>query len=265
MMDKKILELKGLKQYFSINRKNIVKAVDDVSFSINKGEFFALVGESGSGKSTISRSIVGIYKITDGEIIYNGINIADSKVYKKEKNNISKSIQLIFQDTTSSLNSRMTIESIIAEPLIIQKSYKNKKEILNKVNEMLKLVGLDTSYAKKYPYDCSGGQRQRINIARALITNPDFIIADEPIASLDISMQLEIIEIFKKLKRERNLTCLFISHDLAMVRYISDRIGVLRKGKLIEVGTTEEIYIKPQHEYTKSLIGSILKPYSKSE
>lgn len=265
MNSTEMLVVKGLKQYFPINKNHVLKAVDDVSFTINRGEFFALVGESGSGKSTIARSIAGINKITNGEIIYNGINIANPKVYKKEKKKIAKTMQLIFQDTTSSLNSRMTIGDIIAEPLVIQKTYKDKKEIVGKVIEMLELVGLDKSCVDKYPYDFSGGQRQRINIARALIIDPDFIIADEPIASLDVSMQLEIIEIFKKLKRERNLTCLFISHDLSMVRYISDRIGVLRKGKLVEVGTIESIYENPKNEYTNILISSILKSYIKRE
>ncbi|MBB6622349.1 ATP-binding cassette domain-containing protein [Clostridium gasigenes] len=257
-MDKeKILEVKNLKQYFHLDKNHIIKAVDDISFEIYKGEIFGLVGESGAGKSTVGRSIIKINKSTAGEIIYKGKNIANNLVYKKEKKSINKTMQFIFQDSTSALNERMTIGEIIGEPLKIQGLYKNKEEKMNKVYEMLELVGLDKSYASKYPSEFSGGQRQRVGIARALSMNPDFIIADEPIASLDVSMQAQIVNLFKKLKKEKELTCLFITHDLSMVRYISDRIGVMYRGKLVELAEAKELYEMPLHPYTKSLLQSI--------
>lgn len=256
MIREKILEIKDLKQYFRLNKNKVIKAVDGISFDIYQGEVLGLVGESGSGKSTLGKSIVGINKITDGHIIYEGIYISKNKKVQKEL--ISDSVQFIFQDSTSSLNSRMTIGNIIAEPLKIRKS--NKSDRIKKVYEMMELVGLDKDFINKYPYDFSGGQRQRVAIARALSTNPKFIIADEPIASLDVSMQAQIINLFKRLKNSGKLTCLFISHDLSMVRYISDRIAVIYKGKLVEIAETEELYKNPIHPYTKSLLESILEP-----
>lgn len=255
MSREKLLEIINVKQYFEINRNKFIKALDDVSINIYKGEFLGLVGESGSGKSTLGKSIVGVNKLTSGKILYDGIDIS---IKKNQKKIISENIQFIFQDSTSSLNSRMTIGKIIEEPLKFKKVYRNKEDRLQKVYDMLKLVGLDESYINKYPYDFSGGQRQRVNIARALSTNPSFIIADEPIASLDISMQAQIINLFKSLKEKMNLTCLFISHDLAMLRYISDRIAVIYNGKIVEIAETEELYSNPIHPYTKELITSIL-------
>lgn len=255
MSREKLLEIINVKQYFEINRNNFIKALDDVSINIYKGEFLGLVGESGSGKSTLGKSIVGVNKLTSGKILYDGIDIS---IKKNQKKIISENIQFIFQDSTSSLNSRMTIGKIIEEQLKFKKVYRNKEDRVQKVYDMLKLVGLDESYINKYPYDFSGGQRQRVNIARALSTNPSFIIADEPIASLDISMQAQIINLFKSLKEKMNLTCLFISHDLAMLRYISDRIAVIYNGKIVEIAETEELYSNPIHPYTKELITSIL-------
>ena len=255
MSREKLLEIINVKQYFEINRNNFIKALDDVSINIYKGEFLELVGESGSGKSTLGKSIVGVNKLTSGKILYDGIDIS---IKKNQKKIISENIQFIFQDSTSSLNSRMTIGKIIEEPLKFKKVYRNKEDRVQKVYDMLKLVGIDESYINKYPYDFSGGQRQRVNIARALSTNPSFIIADEPIASLDISMQAQIINLFKSLKEKMNLTCLFISHDLAMLRYISDRIAVIYNGKIVEIAETEELYSNPIHPYTKELITSIL-------
>ena len=260
MNREKILEIKNLKQYFKIDRKNIIKAVNDISFSIYEGEFLGLVGESGSGKSTIGRSIVGINRVTSGEVIFKGKNIANKKIYRQERKTINKDIQFIFQDSVSSLNSRMTIGEIIGEPLKIQKLCKSKKERETKVLELMNLVGLDEDYFNKYPYDFSGGQRQRIGIARALAVEPKIIIADEPIASLDVSMQGKIINLFRKLKKEKNLTCLFIAHDLSMVGYISDRIAVMKNGKILEIAPSKELYENPIHPYTKSLIASIPKP-----
>ncbi|SCK04019.1 Glutathione import ATP-binding protein GsiA [uncultured Clostridium sp.] len=258
MKNKKVLEIKRLKQYFRLNKNKIIKAIDDISIEIHEGEVLGLVGESGCGKSTLGKSIVGINKITSGEIIYKGIDISANR--KLQKRIVSDNIQFIFQDSTSSLNSRMTIGEIIAEPLNIKKIYKDKKDRDKRVYEMMKLVGLDKDFINKYPYDFSGGQRQRVAIARALSINPEFIIADEPIASLDVSMQAQVINLFKELKNKGNFTCLFISHDLSMVRYISDRIAVIYNGKIVELAETEELYNNPIHPYTKSLLDSILIP-----
>ncbi|MEF9990721.1 MAG: ATP-binding cassette domain-containing protein [Romboutsia sp.] len=253
----KLLEVKKLNKIFNLNKKTSIKAIDNISFEIYKGEIFGLVGESGSGKSTIGKTIMNLYTATSGEIIYRGKCISDKKVYKKEKSNINKNMQIIFQDSTSALNPRMTVGEIIGEPLKIQKIYKDKEERISKVKEMLDLVGLDNSYIDKYPSDFSGGQRQRIGIARALSINPEFIIADEPIASLDVSIQAQIVNLFKKLQKEREMTCLFIAHDLAMVRHISDRIGVMYNGRLVELASAKDLYTNPIHPYTKSLLSAI--------
>ncbi|MBC5625528.1 ABC transporter ATP-binding protein [Clostridium sp. NSJ-49] len=259
MNKEKLLEIKNLKQYFTLNNNKIIKAIDDVSLDIYKGEFLGLIGESGSGKSTLGKSIVGINKITGGEIKYDGITISDKKSKRIKREIISKKIQFIFQDSTSCLNSRMTVKDIIEEPMKLQKLYKSKKEREKVVYDLLDVVGLDRSSINKYPYDLSGGQRQRVGIARAISTKPEFIIADEPIASLDVSMQAQIINLFKKIKKNNNLTFLFISHDLSMVRYISDRIAVIYKGKIVEVASTDELYSNPIHPYTKMLIAANLQ------
>ena len=259
MNKEKLLEIKSLKQYFTLNNNKIIKAIDDISLDIYKGEFLGLIGESGSGKSTLGKSIVGINKITGGEIKYDGITISDKKSKRINREIISKKIQFIFQDSTSCLNSRMTLKDIIEEPMKLQKLYKSKKEREKVVYDLLDVVGLDRSSINKYPYDLSGGQRQRVGIARAISTKPEFIIADEPIASLDVSMQAQIINLFKKIKKNNNLTFLFISHDLSMVRYISDRIAVIYKGKIVEVAPTDELYSNPIHPYTKMLIAANLQ------
>lgn len=265
MNKEKILEIKNLKQYFHLDKSTTVKAIDDISFDIYKGEIFGLVGESGSGKSTTGKTIIKLHEPTGGEVIYKGNCISDKKAYKFVKKDVNKSMQIIFQDSTSSLNPRMTIGDIISEPLKIQGVC--KAERLEKVYEMLNLVGLERSYANKYPSDFSGGQRQRIGIARALSVDPEFIIADEPIASLDVSIQAQIVNLFKKLQQEKNLTCLFIAHDLSMVRHISDRIGVMHNGKLVELASSSELYNNPIHPYTQSLLSAIPIPdprYAKS-
>ena len=259
MNREKLLEIKNLKQYFTLNNKKIVKAIYDVSLDIYKGEFLGVIGESGSGKSTLGKSIVGINSITDGEIKYNGITISGKKLKKTQREIISKKIQFIFQDSTSSLNSRMTVKNIIEEPMRLQKLYSSKAEREKVIYDLLEVVGLDRSSINKYPYDLSGGQRQRVAIARAISTKPECIIADEPIASLDVSMQAQIINLFKKLKTNKNLTFIFISHDLSMVRYISDRIAVIYKGKIVEVAPTDELYSNPIHPYTKMLLNSDLQ------
>ncbi|WP_037373254.1 dipeptide ABC transporter ATP-binding protein, partial [Anaerovorax odorimutans] len=211
----KLVDIKNLKMYFELDKHNITKAVNDVSLEIYKGEILGLIGKSGCGKSTLARCIMEIYKPTAGEILYYG----DNK-------------QIIFQDSMSALNSRMTIEEIIAEPLRIKKIYKNKKELKDKVYSLMKQVELDVGLAERYPYDVSGGQRQRAAIARAISLDPDLIVADEPISSLDVSIQAQIVHLFKKLQKERNLTILFIAHDLPMVRHISDRILSMENGRL---------------------------------
>lgn len=260
MNKEKILEIKNLSQHFKLDKNTVVKAVDNITFEIYKGEIFGLVGESGSGKSTLGRSIIKLHEPTSGEIIYKGNKISDKKIYKKEKKLLKKNMQIIFQDSTSALNPRMTVGDIISEPLKIQGIYNNKEEQLNKVYEMMSLVGLDKSYINRYPTEFSGGQRQRIGIARALYINPEFIIADEPIASLDVSIQAQIVNLFKKLQKKKELTCLFIAHDLSMVRHISDRIGVMYNGKLVELAQANELYNNPIHPYTKSLLSAIPVP-----
>jgi oligopeptide transport system ATP-binding protein len=260
MKVEKLLEVKNLKHYFKLDRNTVIKAVNDISFDIYQGEIFGLVGESGSGKSTTGRSIINIYQPTGGDVYYKGKQISDPHVYKKEKTYINRNMQIVFQDSTSSFNSRMTIGEIIEEPLIIQKIYRKKADRMEKVSELLNLVGLDISCRDHYPYEVSGGQRQRVAIARALSLDPEFIIADEPIASMDASIQAQIINIFKRLQKERGLTCLFISHDLAMVRYVCDRVGVMYHGKIVELAETKELYQNPIHLYTQSLLSSILVP-----
>ena len=260
MKSEKLVEVKNLKKYFKLDRNTVIKAVDDISFDIYKGEIFGLVGESGSGKSTTGRNISSIYKPTDGEIFYRGKLISNPKIYRREERIINKSLQIIFQDSTSALNPRMKIKEIIGEPLVIQKVFRKKEDRMKKIYDLMELVGLDKSYSDKYPYECSGGQRQRVGIARALSLDPEFIIADEPIASLDASIQAQIINLFKKLQKEKDLTCLFISHDLAMIKYVCNRVGVMYNGKIVELAETKELYSNPIHPYTKILLSSMLIP-----
>ncbi|MBP2057388.1 oligopeptide transport system ATP-binding protein [Lactobacillus colini] len=255
---KKILEVKHLKQYFKSGRST-VKAVDDVSFQIYEGETFGLVGESGSGKTTTGRSILQLYKPTAGEIIFEGQDI--SKLTKrKDQLRFRRNAQMIFQDPYASLNPRMTVEDIIAEGLDIHGLVKNKQERRQRVEELLEVVGLDKRHASRFPHEFSGGQRQRIGIARALAVQPKFIVADEPISALDVSIQAQVVNLMKELQEKRGLTYLFIAHDLSMVKFISDRIGVMHFGKLLEVGPADDVYNKPLHNYTKSLISAVPIP-----
>lgn len=255
---KKILEVKHLKQYFK-NGRNVTKAVDDVSFNIYEGETFGLVGESGSGKTTTGRSILQLYKPTSGKVIFEGKNVADLKS-RADKLAFTRDAQMIFQDPYASLNPRMTVEDIIAEGLDIHHLVKNKDERTERVEELLETVGLNASHASRFPHEFSGGQRQRIGIARALAVEPKFIVADEPIPALDVSIQAQVVNLMIELQKKRGLTYLFIAHDLSMVKFISDRIGVMHYGKLLEVGPADDVYDRPLHDYTKSLISAVPIP-----
>ena len=255
---KKILEVKHLKQYFK-NGRNVTKAVDDVSFDIYEGETFGLVGESGSGKTTTGRSILQLYKPTSGEVIFGGKNVENLKS-RADKLAFTRDAQMIFQDPYASLNPRMTVEDIIAEGLDIHHLVKDKAERSKRVEELLETVGLNESHASRFPHEFSGGQRQRIGIARALAVEPKFIVADEPISALDVSIQAQVVNLMIELQKKRGLTYLFIAHDLSMVKFISDRIGVMHYGKLLEVGPAEDVYDRPLHDYTKSLISAVPIP-----
>ena len=257
---KKLLEVKNLSQHFKLDRKTTVKAVDNVSFHIYEGETFGLVGESGSGKSTTGRSIIRLYDPTSGEIIFDGKNISEKKLKKSDRVHLNKNMQMIFQDPMACLNPRMTVGDIIAEGLDIHGICKSKEERTQRVYELLRTVGLNEQHASGYPHEFSGGQRQRIGIARALAIEPKFIIADEPISALDVSIQAQVVNLLRKLQKENGLTYLFIAHDLSMVKYISDRIGVMNKGKLVELATADELYENPLHPYTKSLLSAIPLP-----
>ena len=255
---KKILEVKHLKQYFK-NGRNVTKAVDDVSFDIYEGETFGLVGESGSGKTTTGRSILQLYKPTSGEVIFGGKNVENLKS-RADKLSFTRDAQMIFQDPYASLNPRMTVEDIIAEGLDIHHLVKDKAERSKRVEELLETVGLNESHASRFPHEFSGGQRQRIGIARALAVEPKFIVADEPISALDVSIQAQVVNLMIDLQKKRGLTYLFIAHDLSMVKFISDRIGVMHYGKLLEVGPADDVYDRPLHDYTKSLISAVPIP-----
>lgn len=257
-MKKKLLEVKNLKQYFGTSKEPI-KAVDGISFDVFEGETLGLVGESGCGKSTTGRSIIRLYDITDGEILFNGKNV-NSYSSRKESMQFHREMQMIFQDPYASLNPRMTAGEIIAEGFEIHGLYKNKKERQQKIGELLESVGLNREHANRYAHEFSGGQRQRIGIARALSLNPSFIIADEPISALDVSIQAQVVNLLKQLQKERGLTYLFIAHDLSMVKYISDRIAVMYRGKILELGLADEIYNHPIHPYTKSLLSAVPQP-----
>ena len=260
-MDKQepILVVKDLKQHFKINRNFTVKAVDGISFEINPGETYGLVGESGSGKSTTGRSIIRLYKPTSGSIIFNGQDIS-GKMDKDALSNLRTNMQMIFQDPMACLNPRRKVLDIIAEGLDIHKAYNSIEERNEKVYQILELVGLSREHASRYPHQFSGGQRQRIGIARALIMNPSLIIADEAISALDVSIQAQVVNLMKKIQKKTNISYLFIAHDLSMVKYISNRIGVLHLGHLVETGTSEEIFNNPLHPYTKSLLSAIPHP-----
>ena len=260
---KKLVEVKHLKQYFG-TKKNVVKAIDDISFDIYEGETFGLVGESGSGKSTTGRALLRLYQPTDGEILFEGKDIA-TLTKGKELLEFRKEAQMIFQDPYASLDSRMKVRDIIAEGIDIHHLASTKEERNKMVDELLETVGLNREHANRYPHEFSGGQRQRIGIARALALNPKFIVCDEAISALDVSIQAQIVNLLKKLQKEKGLTYLFIAHDLSMVKYISDRIAVMYRGRIVEMGSAECVYTNPQHAYTKSLLSAIPLPDPREE
>lgn len=255
---KKLVELKNVSLTFNKGKKNEVKAIDNVSFDINEGEVFGLVGESGSGKTTVGRAILKLYDINEGEIIFNGETVSHLK--GKDLRTFRKDAQMIFQDPQASLNGRMKIRDIVAEGLDIHGLTASKAEREERVQELLDLVGLNKDHLTRYPHEFSGGQRQRIGIARALAVKPKFIIADEPISALDVSIQAQVVNLMQKLQHKRGLTYLFIAHDLSMVKYISDRIGVMHWGKMLEIGTSDDVYNHPIHPYTQSLLSAIPEP-----
>lgn len=259
MSDKPLLEVKNLKQYFKINNNFTIKAVDDISFYINKGETYGLVGESGSGKSTTGRSIIRLYKPSSGEVIFDNVVISGDMSNEKTKH-LRTNMQMIFQDPMASLNPRKKVIDTIAEGLDNFKYYADMQTRTEKVYSILDKVGLSREHAERYPHQFSGGQRQRIGIARALIMNPSLIIADEAISALDVSIQAQIVNLMKDIQEETNIAYLFIAHDLSMVKYISDRIGVLHLGHLVETGNKDDIFNNPIHPYTKSLLSAIPEP-----
>ena len=255
-----LIQVKNLKQYFDINmgwfKNKPLKAVDDVSFNINKGETLGLVGESGCGKTTVGRTILHLYKPTSGEVIYNGNPIKTKADIKKFREKAT----MVFQDPYSSLNPRMTVSDIIGEPLDVHKLYSNKKEREEKILELMDHVGLNSEHASRYAHEFSGGQRQRIGIARSLAVNPDFIVCDEPVSALDVSIQAQVINMFDELQDKLGLTYLFIAHDLLVVRHISDRIAVMYIGKMVELADAETIYTRPLHPYSQSLLSAVPVP-----
>ncbi len=255
-----LVEVKHLKEYFSINTglfsSKPLKAVDDVSFSIRRGETLGLVGESGCGKTTVGRTLLHLYKPTDGEIWFDGKQI----VTKKDIEEYRQKTAMVFQDPYSSLNPRMTVADIIGEPLDVHKMYSNEKERKERILELMAQVGLNSEHANRYAHEFSGGQRQRIGIARALSMKPQFVVCDEPVSALDVSIQAQVINMFDELQDKMGLTYLFIAHDLLVVRHISDRIAVMYLGKMVELADAREIYDHPLHPYTRSLMSAVPLP-----
>ena len=254
-----LLEVRDLKQHFPIRtgwgKPKMLKAVDGVSFTINKGETLGLVGESGCGKTTVGRSLLHLYTPTSGEVLFNGEQVTDKNITQ-----MRKKMQMVFQDPYSSLDPRMTVEDIIGEPLDIHKLYTNRKERREKILELMSLVGLNAEHATRYAHEFSGGQRQRIGIARALAVNPEFIVCDEPVSALDVSIQAQVINMFEDLQEKLGVAYLFIAHDLLVVRHISNRIAVMYLGKIVEIADADELSEAPQHPYTQSLLSAVPIP-----
>lgn len=255
-----LLDVRHLTHQFRITKNAVIRAVDDVSFQIRDGEIFGLVGESGSGKSTVARCVMNIYQPTSGHILFQDVDICDKKQFRAHRRELQRQRQLIFQDSTSSLNQRMKVADIIAEPMKIQHMTPPRGSYRAEAAFQLHYVGMDESYLDKYPSEMSGGQRQRVAIARALSMEPKLLVADEPIASLDVSIQAQIINLFQHLREEHGFSILFIAHDLAMVEYLCDRVGVMYQGKLVEVAPSEKLFANPLHPYTKVLLSAIPLP-----
>lgn len=257
MANEVLVQVKNLKKYFKVGKNATLKAVDNVSFDIKKGETLGLVGESGCGKTTCGRTVLGLYSATGGEVLFDGVDI--HKLDKKEKKEFTKRAQVIFQDPYASLNPRMTVGDIIGEGIDIHGIHTGQ-ERTDKIYELLGLVGLNKEHASRFPHEFSGGQRQRIGIARALAIEPEFIVCDEPISALDVSIQAQIVNLLIKLQRELGLTYLFIAHDLSMVKHISDRVGVMYLGTMVELASSHNLYEKPLHPYTQALLSAIPIP-----
>ena len=263
-----LLEVKNLKMYFPVSsgflfQRNLayIKAVDDVSFTVRRGETLGLVGESGCGKTTTGRCILQLYRPSAGQVIFDGKDLSNfPKFSSRQKRELRRQMQVIFQDPYSSLNPRMTAGNIIGEPLHVHKLVKNRAEYRERVAELLQNVGLNPYMADRFPHEFSGGQRQRIGVARALSVEPQFIVADEPVSALDVSIQAQIINLLEELQERFSLTYLFIAHDLSVVRHISDRVGVMYLGRLVEIADRNEIYLDPQHPYTKALLSAVPIP-----
>ncbi len=263
-MNETLLEVKDLARFFNIGSGLTLEAVNGVSFDIRKGETFGLVGESGCGKSTLGRTVIGLYPPTKGKVIFDGMEVAGKKTHE-QKMELSRRMQMIFQDPYTSLNPRMKVMDIIAEGIDNHGMAASHTERNKMVLDLLHSVGLDEEHANRYPHEFSGGQRQRVGIARALSVNPDFVVADEPISALDVSIQAQVVNLMKHLQETRNLTYLFIAHDLSMVKYISDRIGVMYLGNLVELADSEELFKNPLHPYTEALLSAIPLPDPKVE
>lgn len=257
-MSENLIEVRNLKEYFPVRsgfKVNMLKAVDDVSFAVKRGETLGLVGESGCGKTTVGRTILRLYKPTGGEVYFDGEEVTDKNITA-----LRKRMQMVFQDPYSSLNPRMTVEDIIGEPLDVHKLYSNHKERREKILELMSLVGLNAEHATRYAHEFSGGQRQRIGIARALAVNPEFIVCDEPVSALDVSIQAQVINMFDELQDKLGMTYLFIAHDLLVVRHISDRIAVMYLGKIVEIANADELCDNPKHPYSQSLLSAVPIP-----
>ncbi len=254
MENKKLIEVKDLKKYFTVGNNAVLKAVDGLNFFIREGETLGLVGESGCGKSTAGRTIIRLYEATGGEVIFDGMNV--HKLDRKQAKDFTKKAQMIFQDPYASLNPRMTVGDIIGEGIDIHNIYSGK-ERTERIYDLLHTVGLNREHANRFPHEFSGGQRQRIGVARALAIEPQFIVCDEPISALDVSIQAQVVNLLINLQRDYKLTYLFIAHDLSMVKHISDRVGVMYLGTLVELASSAELYKKPMHPYTQALLSAI--------
>lgn len=255
MSEKTLLEVEGLKKYFQVGKGQTLKAVDDISFQIKKGQTLGLVGESGCGKTTVGRTLLRIYEPDAGKILFDGKDI--SRVSKKEAKELTRRMQMVFQDPYASLNPFFTVGEIVEEGMKIHKMYHSETERMERVYELLEMVGLNKDHANRFPHEFSGGQRQRVGIARALALNPEFIVCDEPISALDVSIQAQVVNMLMKFQEEMDLIYLFIAHDLSMVRHIADQTAVMYLGTMVEYGSTRDVYEHPVHPYTRGLLSAV--------